>query len=90
MKNVAHNELNERVSLTHSVGSATSLPFLIKRVTPVVAEGLGRGANSFVAGSKVRLTNCQAMHFAVFIFILPDAMQGAGGEGVESKKLEIN
>lgn len=38
----------------------------------------GRGANSFVAESKVRLTNCQATHFAVFIFVLSDATQGAG------------
>lgn len=31
--------------------------------------------------SKVRLTNCQATHFAVFIFVLSDATQGAGEGG---------
>lgn len=48
--------------------------------------------------SKVRLTNCQATHFAVFIFVFSDAMQGAGeggagggeGRGGIRKKLEIN
>lgn len=85
--NVAHNELNERASWRILSGVHSLPPDKGSRLSRGVV-GVGRGANSFVAEGKVRLTNCQATHFAVFIFILPAAMQGAEverrGRGWES------